>query len=65
MGNSKLYNTLEIPGSFLVPGFCIYVLEISRGFDSSFSMNTQPPGRNKKVVECSEEMEIIFQRGRL
>lgn len=28
MGNSKLYNTLEIPGSFLVPGFCIYVLEI-------------------------------------
>lgn len=28
MSSSKLYNTLEIPGSFLVPGFCIYVLEI-------------------------------------
>ena len=28
MSASKLYNTLEIPGSFLVPGFCIYVLEI-------------------------------------
>lgn len=28
MAPSKLYNTLEIPGSFLVPGFCIYVLEI-------------------------------------
>lgn len=24
----NLHNTLEIPGSFLVPGFCIYVLEI-------------------------------------
>lgn len=28
MTESKPYNTLEIPGSFLVPGFCIYVLEI-------------------------------------
>ncbi len=28
MSLSKLYKTLEIPGSFLVPGFCIYVLEI-------------------------------------
>lgn len=28
MTGQKLYNTLEIPGSFLVPGFCIYVLEI-------------------------------------
>ena len=28
MSSSKLYNILEIPGSFLVPGFCIYVLEI-------------------------------------
>ena len=28
MSADKLYNTLEIPGSFLVPGFCIYVLEI-------------------------------------
>lgn len=28
MSGQKLYNTLEIPGSFLVPGFCIYVLEI-------------------------------------
>ena len=25
-----LYNTLEIPGSFLVPGFSIYVLEIRK-----------------------------------
>ncbi len=28
MNKNKLYNTLEIPGSFLVPGFSIYVLEI-------------------------------------
>ena len=28
MNKNSLYNTLEIPGSFLVPGFCIYVLEI-------------------------------------
>lgn len=28
MSEKKLYTTLEIPGSFLVPGFCIYVLEI-------------------------------------
>ncbi len=28
MSLNKLHNTLEIPGSFLVPGFCIYVLEI-------------------------------------
>jgi len=28
MTEHKLYTTLEIPGSFLVPGFCIYVLEI-------------------------------------
>jgi len=28
MTQNKLNNTLEIPGSFLVPGFCIYVLEI-------------------------------------
>ncbi|MBK7377572.1 MAG: hypothetical protein IPJ03_00955 [Ignavibacteriales bacterium] len=28
MSEKKLYNTFEIPGSFLVPGFCIYVLEI-------------------------------------
>lgn len=28
MYNKNLYNTLEIPGSFLVPGFSIYVLEI-------------------------------------
>ncbi|GIV46161.1 MAG: hypothetical protein KatS3mg036_0979 [Ignavibacterium sp.] len=28
MANQNLYNTLEIPGSFLVPGFSIYVLEI-------------------------------------
>lgn len=26
--NENLHNTLEIPGSFLVPGFSIYVLEI-------------------------------------
>ncbi len=30
MNNKKLYNTLEIPGSFLVPGFSIYVLEIRK-----------------------------------
>jgi hypothetical protein len=28
MSKEKLFNTLEIPGSFLVPGFSIYVLEI-------------------------------------
>lgn len=28
MSEKELYTTLEIPGSFLVPGFCIYVLEI-------------------------------------
>ncbi len=31
MSKQKLYNTLEIPGSFLVPGFSIYVLEIKKG----------------------------------
>lgn len=30
MSKIKLSNTLEIPGSFLVPGFSIYVLEIIR-----------------------------------
>jgi hypothetical protein len=30
MNYSKIYNTLEIPGSFLVPGFSIYVLEIRK-----------------------------------
>jgi hypothetical protein len=30
MNADTLYNTLEIPGSFLVPGFSIYVLEIIR-----------------------------------
>ena len=28
MTQKNLYNTLELPGSFLVPGFSIYVLEI-------------------------------------
>jgi len=28
MSNNKLYNSIEIPGSFLIPGFSIYVLEI-------------------------------------
>ncbi len=28
MKENTLFNTLEIPGLFLVPGFCIYVLEI-------------------------------------
>jgi hypothetical protein len=44
MKEKNLYNTLEIPGSFLVPGFSIYVLEISRGFDTSPKAGTtQPP----------------------
>jgi len=30
MTEQKLYNCLEIPGSFLVPGFSIYVLEIKK-----------------------------------
>jgi hypothetical protein len=30
MSEKKLFNTLEIPGSFLVPGFSIYVLEIRK-----------------------------------
>jgi len=30
MSNSKLYNTLEISGSLLLPGFSIYVLEIRK-----------------------------------
>ena len=30
MSKTNLYNTLEIPGSFLVPGFSIYVLEIRK-----------------------------------
>jgi hypothetical protein len=30
MSEPKLYNTLEIPGAFLVPGFSIYVLEIRK-----------------------------------
>lgn len=30
MNNKSLYNTLEIPGTFLLPGFSIYVLEIKR-----------------------------------
>ena len=30
MNEQNLYNTLEIPGSFLVPGFSIYVLEIRK-----------------------------------
>ena len=30
MSNKNLFNTLEIPGSFLVPGFSIYVLEIGK-----------------------------------
>jgi len=30
MIKQNLYNTLEIPGSFLVPGFSIYVLEIRK-----------------------------------
>jgi hypothetical protein len=33
---TKLYNTLEIPGSFLIPGFSIYLLEIKRGSDKWF-----------------------------
>ena len=28
MSKQNLFNTLEIPGSFLIPGFSIYVLEI-------------------------------------
>ena len=28
MSKTNLYNTLEIPGTFLMPGFSIYVLEI-------------------------------------
>lgn len=30
MPNTKLFNTLKVPGAFLVPGFSIYVLEIIR-----------------------------------
>jgi hypothetical protein len=30
MTKANLYNTLEIPGSFLVPGFSVYVLEIRK-----------------------------------
>lgn len=30
MKEKNLYSTLEIPGSFLVPGFSIYVLEIRK-----------------------------------
>lgn len=30
MSDQKLYNTLEIAGTFLVPGFSIYVLEIKK-----------------------------------
>ena len=30
MSEHKLYDTLEIPGTFLVPGFSIYVLEIKK-----------------------------------
>jgi len=37
MKEKNLYNTLEIPGSFLVPGFSIYVLEISGVFDKLIS----------------------------
>jgi len=29
MDNNNLYNTLEIPGTFLVPGFCICVKKLS------------------------------------
>jgi len=29
MSEQKLYSTLSIPGSFLVPGFCIYVKKLS------------------------------------
>ena len=36
MNEYKPYNTLEIPGSFLVPGFCIYVLEIKKGNEKWF-----------------------------
>lgn len=36
MPNSKLFNTLEISGSFLVPGFSIYVLEIIRDKEKWF-----------------------------
>jgi hypothetical protein len=57
MKEKSLYNTLEIPGSFLVPGFSIYVLEISRGFDKLPLVTTQPPNKNKKVVEYSEQSE--------
>ena len=30
MSQQNLYNTLEIPGTFLLPGFSIYVLEITK-----------------------------------
>ena len=69
MNKKNLYNTLEIPGSFLVPGFCIYVLEIIRTSGkalpvtsiSSSSMNTQSPGKNRKVVEFSERSEASIE----
>ena len=56
MNNKNLYNTLEIPGSFLVPGFSIYVLEISGVFDTSRQSGTTQTPR-KKVVESSERCE--------
>jgi hypothetical protein len=36
-------------------------LEISRGFDKSPLVTTQPPNRNKKVVEFSERSEEIIE----
>jgi len=30
MTKEKLYNALKIPGTFLVPGFSIYLLEIKK-----------------------------------
>ena len=36
MSDQKLYNTLEIDGTFLVPGFSIYVLEIIKDHEKWF-----------------------------
>jgi hypothetical protein len=36
MQKQKLFNTLEIPGSFLLPGFSIYVLEIKKATKTWF-----------------------------
>ena len=36
MNNKSLYGKIEIPGSFLIPGFSIYVLEIIKGSNRWF-----------------------------